>query len=247
MRYIVKTSAFCLLAFSAITHAAEPGPINAVAAFRFGSDWAQVGESQHVQLLDIDPAPDYFDTTNSTSYRPVFGGFFGVEVPFFDFPHMRWQTGVAYYQTDKLETEGIEYFFSLPDFGNKTYSYRVKNQRWLFENKFLYGFHPRLSAYALGGLGVAFNTASDYHEASIDGTTPATGIFASDDMGSFSYAMGFGFEGQIIQNIRLSLGYQFSDLGKVSLGNYNNGNTTDTLSFSTMPTQEIIMQLSLVF
>lgn len=231
-------------------HANEPvakQPIQGVVALRVGWDYASVGKSQHIQLLNTDPAPDFFDSEQENSSRAVFGGFLGIEFPLrYHYP-MRWQTGVAFYQTDNFETDGIEYFFSLPAFGDKEYSYQIKNQRVMIENKFLFKMYRGLYGYLLGGVGIAINNASDYHEESLDFTTPATGVFQDNTTASLSYSLGIGAELSVLDPFRIAVGYQYSDLGQITLGEYNNSNTGETLTHNHTPTQELILQFSYLF
>ncbi len=218
-----------------------------IIAGRFGWSWAEVGESQYVELLNTNPAPDYFDTHEKTSSRPLFGAFAGAEFPFYR-DNMRWQTGLAYYvQTHSFQTEGIDYTFSLPDFGNSEYSYSIRNQRMMFENKFLYGFTQHIFGYLLGGIGASFNKAYDYHTNSLDSTVTTSGEFATNTTASFSYSIGTGVEMDLVKNVRCALGYQFSELGKVSLGDYTTGSTNETISKDNTPAQEIIFQLGYFF
>jgi opacity protein-like surface antigen len=222
-------------------------PISAVAAVRAGWDYAAVGKSQTVQLLRTDPAPDLFETSQENSSRAVFGALLGIEFPLkYSYP-MRWQTGVGFYQTNSFETDGIEYFFSLPEFGNIAYSYNIKNQRVLLENKFLFQMHRYLLGYVLGGVGVSFNTAFNYDEKSLDPITPATGVFQDNTNASLTYSVGLGLEGVVSKNFRIGLGYQYSDLGEIALGQYNNGNTGETLTTMPTSTQEIILQFTAIF
>jgi opacity protein-like surface antigen len=227
--------------------AAPAQTISAVAALRLGWDWAQVGKSQHVQLLNTDPAPDLFKTSQANSNGFLYGGFLGLEFPLKTEVDLRWQTGIAYYQTTSFQTKGVDYFFSLPQFGDKSYSYKITNQRMMVENKLLYGFHDRIYVYGLAGVGVGFNNAYAYHERAIDPNTPANGVFNSNSVASISYSVGAGLDFVLASNWIMSLGYQFSDLGDVALGTYNNGNTSDTLKMPNTLTQELVLSLGFMF
>jgi len=220
--------------------------VDFVLSARFGWDWAKVGKSQHVKLLDFDPAPDYFKTDNEWSTRPFIGGFLGLEFPIVN-QYNLWQTGFSFYQTRVFSTSGVDYFLSEPDFGDREYHYSIRNQRVMFENKWLHQIHKRVYVYLLGGIGAAFNKAYNYHEVSLEPHTPADGIFSEHTKTSFTYSIGLGTEVAFTKHIRAGLGYQFSDLGKVSLGDYNNGNTDDTITTSNTSTNELVMQLSYIF
>jgi opacity protein-like surface antigen len=236
-----------LLALNALASETEPQEISAVVSLRLGWDYAQIAQSQDVQLLRIDPAPDYFESSETNYSAFLFGGFLGLEFPLQSSRDMRWQTGVAYYQSTSFETEGVEYFLSMPDFGDIAYSYSINNQRFMIENKFLYGFTDRLYGYLLGGVGVALNKAYDYSAYSLNNLTPSQGHFDSNTMASFSYSVGLGLEAVVLNNWTMSLGYQFSDLGEYALGDYNFGDTTDTLTMPNMLTQELVFAVSVLF
>lgn len=221
--------------------------IRGVGGFRVGWDYATIGQNKHVQFLNSAPAPDLFQTSQTTSSRAMYGGFLGLEFPLkYSYP-MRWQTAVGYYQTNSMHTNGIDYFFSLPEFGNKSYSYNVTNQRVLLENKFMFKMVEWLYGYAMGGVGVSFNKAYGYKEVAIDPSTPADGYFQDNTSASLAYSGGVGVEAFIVDNFRMSFGYQFSELGQIQLGQYNNSNTGQTLTTTPTPTQELILQFTAVF
>ncbi len=247
MHHCKHLALLTLLAPHALAGGVEPQAVSAVASLRIGWDYAQVGESQSVQLLLIDPAPDYFETSQEDASAFLFGGFLGFEFPLQTPYNLRWQTGVAYYQSTSFNTKGVENFFSLPDYGDIEYSYSVENQRALIENKFLWGFTDRFYLYLLGGIGVGFNKASDYSAKSIEEHTPANGLFDSKTTTSLSYSLGFGIEGVLSNHLLMSLGYQYSDLGEYSLGHFNYGDTADTLTLPNLMTHEIVLALSVIF
>jgi opacity protein-like surface antigen len=230
--------------------AAKPLPaqtIRGVGGFRVGWDYATIGQNKHIQFLNSDPAPDLLETSQTTSSRAMYGGFLGLEFPLkYSYP-MRWQTAVGFYQTNSMLTNGIDYFFSLPEFGNKSYSYKVTNQRVLLENKFMFEMVHWLYGYAMGGVGISFNKAYAYKEVAIDITTPADGFFQDNTSAALAYSGGVGVEAFIVDNFRMSFGYQFSELGQIEFGQYNNSNTGQTLTTTPTPTQELILQFTAVF
>ncbi len=214
---------------------------------RLGSSWAEVGHDNRVALVKHEPAPDAFDTTQATSTRLLLGVFIGPEYDLYQ-ETMRWQTGVSYYANpNPYQTEGIRYAYSLPDEGNIRYSYEVFSQRLLFENKYLWEMTDRLFGYLMGGLGVAFNEAKNYQETALNGRTLANGNFEDHTYTAFTYTLGLGLEVAVIDDMRVGLGYQFSDLGKVSLGDFNQGNLGATLMNDHTPTQELVFLLSYTF
>jgi len=217
-----------------------------VASGRFGWDWAKVGNSQYIKFVNIQPAPSYFDTEQSTNERFLLGGFLGVEFPFL-IKRLHWQTGAAYYQTNNFKTKGIIYDWSLPDEGNREYHYQIKNQRVMFENKFLYRLTKYFYGYILGGVGAAFNKSQGYYEVALNQNTTPGGVFEPHTETSVSYSVGIGAEAILTDYLRAGVGYQFSDLGKTKFGDYSTGNTNETISTAATPTQELILQMSFIF
>jgi hypothetical protein len=58
--------------------------------------------------------------------------------------------------------------------------------------------------------------------------------------------VGIGFESELASIIRVGFGYRYADLGKVTLGPFDEGNTTNTISTTSMPTQELIFQVTIL-
>jgi len=80
-----------------------------------------------------------------------------------------------------------------------------------------YDFMPYISA----GFGMAFNHVSNFTE-----TVRPNGIvtprispaFTSDNQHEFAYTLGIGFDYQVNDQVLVSLGYEFQDLGNMSSG-----------------------------
>lgn len=253
MRFISSAVLLSLLAFNA---QAEPPdrdrPIRAVLGLTFGWDWAQTGQDQDVLLVSSDPAPDFFDANTTTSSKPLGGASIGIEFPI-RFIGSRWQTSLAYYQSGDFTVSGIDYFYSLPNYGNKEYSYKVNSQRALLENKLLVNlsnvaYWPQtIYVYFVAAIGIAFNDAYGYKEKSLDLQTPADGVFSPHMQTSPTYSLGAGFEYEPVSTLRFGIGYRFTDLGKVTLGDYNNGDTDSTLNINNTWAQEALLQMSILF
>ena len=98
-----------------------------------------------------------------------------------------------------------------------TYSYSISSQQLLLETKLLntsFGpYHP----YVLAGAGVAFNQASDY-QTSVPYSQSFTRMYQDNSNTSFSYALGTGLDMDLTEQVRLGVGYRFTDLGRVRLG-----------------------------
>lgn len=232
--------------------APTPEPIRALITFTFGWDWAMASDTETVLLLTSDPYPDRFVSNDQTSSVPMGGIFVGAEFPFESKPY-RLQSGFSYYTASPYEAAGIDYFYSIPSMGNKEYSYSITSQRIFFENKFLYeipsiyGSTQNIFVYLSAAAGAAINRAYNYQETAIDPNTTATGAFASNTVYSFAYSVGAGIEAQLGKTIRLGLGYRFNDLGEVSLGDYSDANTSNTIDTDNTYVNEAVLQLSTFF
>lgn len=120
--------------------------------------------------------------------------------------------------------------YSLPEFTNYDYQYRIKTQTFLAQFKAdLYQWY-RCMPFLLAGAGVSLNTAGSYTEQAHMNVTPRVSPgFSTDTNTYFSYAFGAGFDYVIQKNIWASLMYQYTNLGSVQTGTgANTRNLTDT-------------------
>lgn len=73
--------------------------------------------------------------------------------------------------------------------------------------------------YVSAGVGMAFNKVSAYTERRRFDITPRISpAFGSDNQHEFAYTLGLGFDYQINEQVLVSLGYEFQDLGNISSG-----------------------------
>lgn len=251
MRHVRLALLIALVASSANASYLAQDRIRAVILATFGWDWAQVMKSQNVLLNYQDPEPDYFGGGTKTNSQPMVGGALGIDFPT-RYIGSRWQMTVAYYQSNNFEASGTDYFYSLRNYGNKSFTYSVNSQRAMFENKLMFDLSEQLYgthffAYVMLGIGAAINKAYGYSEQAIQPETTATGEFASQTNTSFTYSAGVGLEYAFSTKYRLGLGYRFMDLGKVSLGQYSYADTNNTITNDNMLAQELLAQLSILF
>ncbi len=117
--------------------------------------------------------------------------------------------------------------YSLPQFQNYTYSYQFRRRTLLAVGKAdifrFYGFMP----YVTAGLGVSFNTTSNYIEQPLSNVTPRISPgFRSTTNDYFSYMAGVGIDYAACDYIWLSLEYNY--------GNYGFANTADGVATPSM-------------
>lgn len=98
------------------------------------------------------------------------------------------------------------------------------------------GFNP----YVTVGLGIANN------EQEANGKNGASS-FASKENTSFAYKLGLGAKYQINNSVDLDIRYQYVDLGKVSLGNLDNGYTNTTTKSANLRANEVLVGIAYKF
>jgi opacity protein-like surface antigen len=251
-RYLAfLASLLCINAHALPNQQLPPPSIRGFLGLTAGYDWATISESTDVLLLSEAPAPDTFTGSGDYSGKLLYGASLGLEFPIHTIGS-RWQTSLAYYRAGDFAITGTKYMFGANDLGNIGYQYDVQNQRLMLENKLMFSLlerklsSPGFFLYLMGGVGVSRNEASNYSAYSLEDTTISVGEFASNTANSFSYSAGFGIEAEFASFLRMGLGYRYADLGKVSLGTFDLGNTSEILTTTSMPTQEMVFQITIL-
>jgi hypothetical protein len=185
--------------------------------------------------------PQHFHQTPA-----LFEGFFGGEGNLM--PYFLLQAGFDYTQAASLSADGT-LIQGADSHSQNTYSYHysVLTRQLLAEGKLLLNSFNPIHPYILAGLGVAINKASDYYISAPVGTT-FTRLYQNNTATSFTYSLGAGVDVDITNNVRFGVGYRFSDLGTVQLGQATINNTTvsGTLAQSSLYTNAILAQLTWV-
>lgn len=190
----------------------------------------------------------HYDNQPETQKRGVFGAQLGLEWVFH--PSFALQTTLAYYRMAPFTAEGVlTQGVTLAGSTPFDYHYQISSQQVMIENKILFQVKEKYHPYIAIGLGTAFN-----HQESYDIDYPANLIFTPfyDDKQNtaFTYAVGFGLDYQLVEDVRLGLSYRFADLGEASLGQrtldpINPIAIPGTLEQSHLYVQEILFQLTL--
>jgi opacity protein-like surface antigen len=109
--------------------------------------------------------------------------------------------------------------YSLPEFRNYHYQYKIQTQTFLAQIKAdLYRWHS-LMPFLLAGAGVSLNNASNYAEQPVPNVTPRVSPgFKGQTTTSFTYVFGAGFDYLAQKNLELSLTYEYSHLGSAQTG-----------------------------
>lgn len=183
---------------------------------------------------------------HSTKTPFIYGGFLGAQ--WRGFTHFGLQLDVKYNQSSTFSVHGkLTQGADKQSEDQYSYKYDIRIRQLLAEDYFQYNlkwFH----SYVVIGLGAAFNWANHY-STNVPSDMAFTRMYKSNSTMSFSYAVGAGFDFDIIRYIRLGIGYRFSDLGKVSLGSANIDGipVSGTLSQSHLYTNEFLGKLTIVF
>ena len=207
-----------------------------------GPDFVRAGKAQTLTLLP--PFQNHYTNNSSTQTVTDAGGFVGVERVLTDYLSV--QLGVAGYVDAKLSQQGDVWQFALPLFDTLSYSYYIHHSRVMFESKLL-TIVPRyqtIHPYFSWGLGTAYNRAHSYQETRLIPQAVPMTSFANHNQNAFVWGVGVGVDYSLDQHVRVGIGYQFADLGGVSLGVTPAASTTQTLGLSHIYTNQLRFQFT---
>lgn len=124
-----------------------------------------------------------------------------------------------YYYSTESNVKGKVRQFSLPELENYHYDYSLRTQSVLGLLKANMYRYNRVAPFVLGGVGVAWNKTSDYHEKAYPNVTPRPSPdFKGETTHHFAYLFGTGLDFILTQNIWLSATYHFEYLGHARTG-----------------------------
>lgn len=225
------------------TASANALSIHPVATVGLGSDTTNMNLSKNITLF----APfsnTYYGHFNDT--ETVASVFLGAELALPK--NFAWQLGAAYYQSiSPFQPTGIINQFGDPLYGNLNYSFNIKSHRYLLQTKILYTVYDIVHPYLSGGIGEAVNDSYSYIETPVTSAdVPMQETFANRNIRSFTYSVGLGFEVDLTPHTRVGVGYNFANLGRAGLGLIPQQESSTTLKFNTLNTNEFMMQFSYV-
>lgn len=207
-----------------------------------GPDFVQPGQAQALTLLP--PFENYYTNNSQTATVADGGGFFGVERTLSDY--LAIQLGVAGYVDAQLRVQGDVWQFGLPLFDTLGYSYNIHHSRVMFSSKLLTTMprYESLHPYFSWELGTAYNRASNYGETPLIDLAIPMAPFTDYRKSSFAWGLGVGFDYNLNEHIRAGVGYQFANLGSVSLGVTPSESTRQTLGSAHLYTNQLRFQLT---
>jgi len=229
---------------SAMEGKPEPMLYRPVVTLTMGPDFVRQGQAETLSLLP--PFANYYTNTNSSTRVFDGGVFIGVERAFSD---KLWvQLGVSGYRDTQMSPKGHVWLFTSPEFDALSYTYHIQHTRVMAEGKFLTSLrsYQSLHPYVSWGLGAAFNAAQNYQETPLIAGAVPTAPFANHTQTSFTWGVGVGLDYTLSAHTRLGAGYQFADLGSVSLGPTPAATTNQTLHFHHLYTSQLRFQFTLL-
>ncbi|HAT6957041.1 TPA: outer membrane beta-barrel protein [Legionella pneumophila subsp. pneumophila] len=139
--------------------------------------------------------------------------------------------GIYYSHFFNMDINGQVIQYSLPEFTNYNYQWKVKSDLVLASVKANIFRWKNLMPFVQGGVGASSNRASQYYENALPDVTPRISPnFANHTTTVIAYQLGAGLDWEIKPQWLLSLGYEYSDLGKVRSGYGTDSWGRETLS-----------------
>jgi opacity protein-like surface antigen len=142
------------------------------------------------------------------------------------------------------QLNGMIQQYSLPAFTNYNYSLNVSSDIFSVEGKVdVYQF-GRFSPYVSVGIGLASTSVSGYNEQAVAGIIPRISpAYGDHTANNFMFDAGLGFDYQMTQQFWASLGYEYSNLGKIRTNSGTSTWANQSLSFGTLTNQAILLGL----
>jgi hypothetical protein len=217
-------------------------PSSFVATLSMGAGWEHANQAQTLNL-----APDIIKTytaNHSTNSLPLGEIFLGIRHPL----ARQWegQIGLAFMATGNAKLSGDIWDDADPAFNNYTYKYKVKRTALDLKGKLsgpcYFSFIPWVSA----ALGLGWNKAYDFSSTPTIFEAVQTPGFSSKTTTALTYTLGIGIQRQLNTHWQVGAGYEFSNWGKVKLGNTPAENTDQKLSLSHFYTNSILVNLTYI-
>ncbi|MCH9756982.1 MAG: hypothetical protein K0U37_07325 [Gammaproteobacteria bacterium] len=155
------------------------------------------------------------------------------------------QWGISYQRFTKMLANGIFSQGISPPYSPFTYTYSVKNAQLLAEAKWLHQWRHVYYPYFLGGIGPGFNTLKGY-KTNVPDYLTVTPVYQNKTTYAFSYNLGLGIDKLIASNMTIGIGYRFSNLGHLGLGNgyIRNTNISNQLKQTSLSINALLIQLN---
>lgn len=126
--------------------------------------------------------------------------------------------GLSYHQFSEMTVRGTLQQGIFPPLYSADYQYTIELSQMLIDAKMQHQWGQRLYPYITAGLGGGFNRAKHFYT-TVPGYLTVTPTYPNHHSSSLSYALGLGIDALLASNITVGVGFLFSDLGQVGLGN----------------------------
>jgi opacity protein-like surface antigen len=178
------------------------------------------------QTISDDSSPAIINTyspNHTTNNNGLYSLFAGAERNLNT--RMNIQFGLAYYFIPSSNINGT-LAQSIGDSTNSAnvynYQYAISSQQLLAEGKLLFKWRKHILPYISLGIGGAINHAGNYSATPESDTAGPPPLFSDHTQTNFSYSLGFGVDMILMPQVRLGIGYRYSNLGTVNLSSQDN-------------------------
>lgn len=171
--------------------------------------------SQSVTAFPLGYSFFKYGPTHTTSYPLDFGIFIGKSLSLSDKNTL--QIALDYDFISKINIRGALEQGITPPYYPFQYHYSIKSAQVLFEMKLLHQLNSLFFPYFTAGLGVGFSKAENYGT-DVPPYLTLTPLYANKSTTSFRYRLGLGVDIVLLHSLTAGIGYRFSDLGSVNLG-----------------------------
>ena len=215
-------------------------PVAAKSSFRpvgslFGG-FASLNANHSEGFLGPDARVFSYNAQGNANNGGFVGAFLGMEHAL-PSPGLFMQAGLEYDYFDHSSPSG--YSIIGVDSTNATlynYDYSIQSQQAMVVAKLFTTFQSQsgpVFPYVFGGIGAAFNNASDFHTATKNtASMNSPAIFDNNKTSAFSYAVGLGVDTNVSEHLRIGMAYRLSHFGNASLGNGHLSSNQNPTSFA---------------
>lgn len=213
-----------------------------VVTVNLGGAWVQSGSNQTIYLTPTILKTFEPKSSNTMAIAEVFAG-----AQFSLSSTILAQLGIELGLTNNLNRNGDIWEQGSSDFDNYDYEYTINQSRIGVKGKLLTEpLYKGISPYITGNLGIGLNQARAYASRPKIETESEQPPFDSHSTTSFTYIFGAGLQKTINSHWSIGAGYEFSDLGKSSLGRAAGQTMNEGIHLSHLYTNGVIVSLSYV-
>lgn len=128
-------------------------------------------------------------------------------------------SGFSYQHVFEKSIEGDIWQYSIPEFLNYRYQFDIRSDVYSLFTKIHLFQHRVVKPYLSAKLGMAVNQMGDYTEQALPEVTARySPAYAPRQSRQFSYSLGAGFDFAFSNQLFLTLGYLYQDLGRAESG-----------------------------